>query len=130
MLVVDTTVIVDFLVGEPEFQARATQMLRSDPHWIAPSLWRFELANVLCTMVRKGDLAVSAADEFLRTAENGVIETIDLVDSSGILACANEFGLTAYDASFVWLAMSRNLPLITRDSKVLRQCPDVAKVMP
>jgi len=51
MIVVDTNVLA-YLLMPGKFTAGAEQLLRSDPEWAAPVLWRSELRNVLATYVR------------------------------------------------------------------------------
>jgi len=48
------------------------------------------------------------------------------VDSSQVIDVALECGLTAYDAEFVSLARTLNVPLATLDNGILRGAPDVA----
>jgi predicted nucleic acid-binding protein len=57
-------------------------------------------------------------------------ETIEELDTAAILGIAIRHGLTMYDASYVWAARLRGLKLRTRDSEVLKNCPDVSLPMP
>ena len=59
MIVVDATVLADFLVGETAFKLRAIELMREDPDWISVSLSRYELGNVLWKYVKfQGVVAV------------------------------------------------------------------------
>ena len=49
--------------------------------------------------------------------------------ASAILTAAHTSKLTAYDATYVVLARSLGLLLITEDKQILRACPDVARSM-
>lgn len=52
MIVVDTNIIT-YLYLPTEYTALAERLLEQDPDWIAPSLWRSELRNVLAHYLRK-----------------------------------------------------------------------------
>ena len=60
MIVVDTNVMVDRLVGG-ENGADAALLFESDPEWAAPTLLVSELRNVLLGYVRRGDLRADQA---------------------------------------------------------------------
>ena len=67
MIVVDTNVIA-YLLIPGDRTAAADEIYRRDPNWVAPTLWRHELINVLCLYVRKGLLSVDAAADLERRA--------------------------------------------------------------
>ena len=130
MIVVDATVLADFLVGESALQAAAVELMREDSDWISVGLWRYELGNVLWKKVKfeKGD-----PDEIRPHLECGVrllIETVEDLDLPAVYDIAVQKGLTFYDASYVWLARARGITLRTRDKQILRECADVARAMP
>ncbi len=130
MIAVDATVLADFLAGEPPLQAPAVELMREDCDWISVGLWRYELGNVMWKLARFG----GQDSENLRTSlECGaalLIETVEDVDMAAVWKIAVSTGLTYYDASYVWLARARGLTLRTRDTDILRECPDVAVPMP
>ena len=69
----------------------------------APALLRFELTNVCRTKLRQfPDLRETLLDQFSFGLESP-IETHD-IDHQEALALAETFNLTAYDASYLWLA--------------------------
>ncbi len=130
MIVVDCTVLADFWVGEPPARRAAQHLLAADDGWISVGLWRYELGNVLLKYVRAGRLAEPEMREALRESQRLISETVAELDIEGVWLIANEKKLSYYDASYVWLARSRKIPLYTRDSDILRQCPDLALAMP
>jgi predicted nucleic acid-binding protein len=130
VIVVDTTVLADFLIGDQKLKEAACMLAREDPDWITTGLWRYELGNVFWKKIQfetdeRKRLMVSLND-----AEHLLVETIDRVDRPAILDVACGAGLTYYDASYVWLARSRKLNLRTRDKRILERCADVALPMP
>ncbi|MBI3275717.1 MAG: type II toxin-antitoxin system VapC family toxin [Methylocystis sp.] len=61
------------------------------------------------------------ARQFLKAHENfrqAEIKFLD-VDFAVVLALAQRRGLTAYDASYVWLAATRGLDLVSLDKRML-----------
>jgi len=89
---------------------------------IVPSLWHLELGNVLLSAERRG-----------RTIQGGVVARLALMaqlpitidaETAGrawreILALARAERLTAYDATYLELAVRRGLPLATKDEALL-----------
>ena len=130
MIVVDATVLGDLLIGATEIRRSAEKLIVEDPDWVSVSLWRYELGNILWKSLRTKSLRLVEGARILEGAEALISETIELLDVGEILRTAEEHTLSFYDASYVWLARLRGLILRTRDSKILSQCPDVARGMP
>lgn len=128
MIVVDANAIVP-LVRESSFTPLARALYAADPNWMVPPLWQSEVLNALLNEVRAGNVrlegAMQAADMAVRLLRDGVRD----VPPSAILTVAHASGLTAYDATYVVLARSLGLLLITEDKKILRSCPDIARSM-
>ena len=130
MIVIDATVLADLFIGEESAHRAAEQLLAQDPVWISPTLWQYELGNVLRTYVKAGRLEASAAEAHLSNAARLVVESVAMDDPGSVLALALERGLTMYDAAYVWLAKHRSLTLRTRDADVLKHCPEYSAPMP
>ena len=125
MIVVDTNVIAAFhLVTDRTPEAYA--LLRRDPDWAAPRLWRSEFRNVLVTQVRLASLPPQRAVRLMSAAESLMEGNDHEVSSSAVLELASASGCTAYDCEFVALAESLGVPLVTFDRKVLRAFPEIA----
>lgn len=130
MIVIDCTVLGDFWAGEPSVRLAAQRLLATDDEWISVGLWRFELGNVLLKYVRAGRLAEAEMQQALLESRRLISETVDEIDLEAVWLIAIEKKLSYYDAAYVWLAKSRKLPLYTRDSRILRECSEVAIAMP
>jgi predicted nucleic acid-binding protein len=83
-----------------------------------PSLWHLELANALVLSERRQRITAARASEFIDLIDGLPI----VVDSEtparalgAVLALARREGLSAYDASYLELAMRRGVPLATKD---------------
>ncbi|MBV9153353.1 MAG: type II toxin-antitoxin system VapC family toxin, partial [Alphaproteobacteria bacterium] len=86
---------------------------------VAPALLGFEIVNACLTKLRRyPELRASILDAFLLQA--GLrIEMAD-VDHTGILTLAEQFRLTGYDASYLWLAQRLSAELVTLDRQLAR----------
>ena len=88
---------------------------------VVPIHWKLEVANAFQTALRRGRLDAGYRDVSLNDLGLLPIE-IDLESNvcawSETLAIANRFGLTAYDAAYLELAMRRRLPLATLDRRL------------
>lgn len=83
-----------------------------------PSLWHLELTNVLLQAERRGRITPADIAVRLRLLGALPIETdteTHLRATRETLILARAERLTAYDASYLELAMRRGLPLATRD---------------
>ena len=115
--VVDASALAALLYGEPEAEAVATRL--GDARLVAPVLLGFELANVCLIKSRRHPekRATLAAAFKLRHRLN--LEEVS-VDHDGTVELATATGLTAYDASYLWLARHLGAELITLDSQLAR----------
>ena len=68
MIVVDTNVI-SYLFINGIYTEYAEKLLKTDPDWIAPLLWRSEFRSVLSLYMRKTKLTVSDAIKLTQLAE-------------------------------------------------------------
>ena len=113
--VVDASAIAALLFGEPEAGSVAEQL--GDARLLAPALLGFELANVcLIKSRRHPEQREALAAAFRLRARLGVEEVA--VDHDGVLELAADTGLTAYDASYLWLALRLGVELVTLDRRL------------
>lgn len=90
----------------------------SDGGAFVPALWRLEVANGFRTAIRKKRIVASFRDEALLSLANLSITLDPDTDAqswTGILALADRFDLTPYDAAYLELARRRALPLASLD---------------
>ena len=113
--VVDASALAAVAFGESEGPA-ITQRLRG-LRLQAPALLWYELANVCLTKIRRQP---EDADRFRRGLGKARDMTIQLheVDPLDALAVAEETSLSAYDASYLWLARHLDADLITLDERL------------
>jgi predicted nucleic acid-binding protein len=128
MIVVDANVVVAFLLDSPLTPDARVIHIR-DATWVAHPLCRSEVLNALLQVTKARKISLSAAINAAETATSLLTDRTDGCEPSTILNKAHSTGLTAYDATYVVLARSLGVPLITEDRQILRACPDVARSM-
>lgn len=97
-----------------------------DPEWFTVPLWRYEFLNVLTQSLRAGHLSRSTADEAVRLAAQRMAPRERQPDTLRVLDLALTHKITGYDAHYVALAQSLNLPLLTEDRELLQKFPSTA----
>ncbi|MCU0578445.1 MAG: type II toxin-antitoxin system VapC family toxin [Desulfobacterota bacterium] len=115
--VLDTSVAVAWYLDEvfsPSARIWQERMLNGKDRLIVPSLHYWEFANVLRTLVWRRELAEDLAREILDLHLEAPLETGE-PDRKTVLATALEYGATAYDAVFISLCLSMEVPLITAE---------------
>lgn len=123
MIVVDTNVIA-YLYLEGEHSRYAEIVLKNDPVWAAPLLWRSEFRNILTLYLRKKILSYTNLLQICKQAESLMAGMEYSVSSEKILDLTYQSNCSAYDCEFVALAKELNAPLITADKKILADFPE------
>ncbi|MBS3762073.1 MAG: type II toxin-antitoxin system VapC family toxin [Planctomycetes bacterium] len=86
---------------------------------VVPAIWRLEVANVLVCAERIGRLQSTGTLKFLELIGQLPIVLCETRTSiRNVIDIARETGLSAYDASYLDLAIARNLPWATLDAKL------------
>src|SRR5207247_2661278 len=110
--IVDASAVAAIMFDEPEADDM-TRRLRG-AILVAPALLQFELVNACVTKLRRyPDLQTTILEAF--AIQGGLmIETAE-VDHAGVLVLVEQFRLTGYDASYLWLAQRLGGELVTLD---------------
>ena len=122
--VLDNSVVMRWLFGDGEQQAieysnRILDLLAQEENGaIVPCIWALEVGNVIVRAESKGLLQEARSAAFLGILQNMLIE----IDSrsnqhalSDTLQVARRYQLSAYDASYLELALREGLALATND---------------
>ena len=113
--VIDASVIAAVAFGEPR-RDEAVALLDGS-QVLGPTLLAYELTHVACKKCRAHpDEAVRIASQ-LRDALTLTDRWLE-VDSGDVLALALVWGLSAYDAAYLWLAGELRVPLATFDRRL------------
>ena len=126
MIVVDTNVLAYFWIPG-DFTELAEELIKKDPKWIVPPLWRSEFRNVLACHIRRKDFPLVRAQEIMRNVEDHMQGAEFQVPSIQVLDLVGHSRSSAYDCEFVALAQEMNLPLVTADKALINEFPRIAK---
>ena len=125
MIVVDTSVIASLWVPN-DMEELAYKVLRKDPDWVAPLLWRSELRNVLALYLRKNILELSTVLQSMQEAEQLMKSYAYEVNSTQVLQLIQNSSCSSYDCEFVALADDLGLQLISFDNQICRKFSEIA----
>lgn len=98
------------------------ERLSEEEAWV-PSIWHFEVPNVLLVAERCGRISRSLVADFFSILGGLAIRTDPEIQPrlpGAILQLARTHGLTLYDAAYLDVAARRALPLATRDKDLHR----------
>jgi predicted nucleic acid-binding protein len=125
--VLDASVALSWFVDNPvpETARKARDLILSGKTALVPALWIFEMANGFVTAGRRKVLTLVEASaccdelEILLGSSLEVALRHPKTQVRDLAASANRHSLTGYDASYLELALSENLPLVTLDKSLL-----------
>lgn len=125
MIVVDSNVLA-YLYLPGEHTARAEALLKREPEWAAPLLWRSEFRNILAGYMRRETITFAQAAALQREAEGLLAGSEFEVDSLSVLELVRNSDCSAYDCEFIALAVKLKTKLVTMDRKLLKAFPKQA----
>jgi predicted nucleic acid-binding protein len=101
------------------YAAEVQRRVNSGDRATVPAFWQLEISNGLAVVQRRGQLNAKEIDEGLKYYEGFLARYTDIVTAlpsmRELLRKGLELGLASYDAMYVDLALSENLPLATLD---------------
>jgi len=118
--VVDTSFVLAYLL--PDEKERNVEEIFSKfeenkVNLVSPHLLVYETMNGLRSAVLQKRQTEKTAELLLDSFLNMGIH-FEKVDEKGVLRLALKKSITSYDASYVWLAKSQNIGLLTLDEKL------------
>lgn len=116
-VVIDASAAAAVLFGEPGAEPLRRRLHGHALH--APRLIDYELANVAWKKLRHVPGAGVAILEMLAEVAQLNLRHAD-PDMAEVLTLAVATGLTPYDASYLWLARTLGVPLVTLDRELAR----------
>lgn len=118
-LVIDASVALSWAF-EDEADALSDRVLDAlaDGVAVVPAVWPLEVSNALVTAQRRGRITPADTARFLSLIGRlpVQVEAVELASMASLVDAAREHSLSAYDASYLVLAMSLGVPLATRDA--------------
>ena len=113
-----------------DYSCRALRIVRREGA-LVPAIWPMEMVNILRVSERRNRIEPSASREFLDMLSELDIRVDSSLNTAGDMATlyetAGKSSLTAYDASYLRLALTTGLPLAAKDGK-LKEAAKIAGV--
>lgn len=114
-VVADASVVIALLFEEQQWEEAAERLrgrLISAPH-----LLDLEFANAALRKMRREGRDAAAVDRAMQVFGE-VVADRHPVPAAAALELAQRYGLTPYDAAYLWLAEQLEVPLITFDARL------------
>lgn len=124
MIVVDTNVL-SYLLIEGNRTEVCQNVLRKDPEWCVPFLWRSEFRNVLTKCMQHAGMTLEGAKSRMNEAEKLLGGSEYFVSSDVILSLTAIHPVSAYDAEFIALASKLDTKLVTTNKPLQKKFPDI-----
>ena len=126
MIVADSNLIASCVLESAATES-ARNLRASDADWYVPRLWRYEVANILSTMIKVRGLPADVAATILGSLSETLRPYEREPMAEDVFALVAKHGITGYDAHFVALAQEMHCPLYTQDKEILEKFPETAK---
>lgn len=115
--VVDASVFAAAYFREP--RQREAARLIAGVDLFAPTLLKYEMANIACNRIARFPQQRETFGDYLQEFLNLHIDLRE-VDYRRVVELATLTGLTAYDASYLFVARELGMPLLTFDGQLAR----------
>jgi predicted nucleic acid-binding protein len=117
--VLDASVSACWALDDEEDTIADVALDRSDVEEIVvPSLWWFEIRNILIVAERRKRLTVATTDAFLRSIRRLKLSIDRAPEEKDVILLARRHGLTVYDSGYLELALREGLALATLDKRL------------
>lgn len=127
-VVIDASVALKWFLKKEKDRDKARLLLRQFADgkikFIVPSLWLYEIANAFKSNIYQKMISKVTAKRYLRQVKDLDIVSVDfepIVDTAFNLSV--KLGISVYDAAYISLSKSQNLPFYTADQKLLDKIP-------
>ncbi len=119
-IVLDVSVLAGYLLGASGRGENLSVLMRNGVEFIAPDIWRPELANTLWKYVQQKAITLDQGVELLQQSNALVSDTVSSASLwQGALQIAVQSNHPVYDCLYVALAMIRSTIIVTYDKRLL-----------
>lgn len=124
MVIVDTSIIFKwFIEKETDFDAAFKLFenhVSKKEKIVVPSILLYEIANALVT---KSQIAIKEVSVYLQRLEESEIEIVEFTfeQIKRTALFAKKYKVSVYDAAYAVLAKEKGCPLVTADTKFIKQ---------
>lgn len=128
-VVVDASVALKWFLKNEKDRDKARLLLRQFADgkikFIMPTLWLYEIANAFKSTISQKMISKVTAKRYLKQVKDLDIVSVDfesIVDAAFNLS--TKLDISIYDAAYVALSKSQNLPFYSADQKLLDKIPE------
>jgi predicted nucleic acid-binding protein len=119
LLVVDASIAASWMLDdEDDARAEAALDVLENTEGLVPSIWQFEMRNLLLTAVRRTRMSLDDAVARAASLSGLRLRTDSDPDLTATFRLAERHRLTFYDALYVELAKRRQAALATADRRL------------
>ena len=119
-IVIDNSIVLAWCLADEEHHVAEQAMhLTAENGAVVPGIWRYELWNALIVNERRGRLTAEDARQTLADLAEMRIERDGDHDEARLLALARQWGLSAYDAAYLEVAVRRRLAIASLDNRLV-----------
>ncbi len=123
--VLDASLALEWFAVGASPEVLAKRSLLDDHVAVVPTSWRFEVMNAVTTWRRRGDISHADCAVLLHDIMQIPFGTVDEGDPELVVSLASAHGLSAYDATYLRVAMITGDPLATLDAALKRVANEV-----
>jgi predicted nucleic acid-binding protein len=116
--VIDASLAAAWLLPEEFSDAAEAVIATIDAPCPVPSLFFFEIRNILAMAERRGRIAAGGALVNIERVRRLPLDDAGIGGDSYVLLLSANHGLSAYNAAYLALSLNRSLPLATLDRKL------------
>jgi len=127
-IVLDASVALSWCFeDESDAYSRSVLEAAATTTFVVPSIWPLEIANVLLVAERRGRMTRAATAQFIELLSDLAIDVEPepgLRYETDLLDLARRHNLSAYDASYLRLALRKGVALATKDASLANAAND------
>jgi predicted nucleic acid-binding protein len=117
--ILDASIALEWFSKDATPEALARRGLLDDHVALVPAQWRFEVMNAITTWLKRGDISTATSAMILNDIMQVPFGTLDEGSPELIVSLAVTHNLSAYDATYLHLAMTTGDPLATLDRALI-----------
>jgi predicted nucleic acid-binding protein len=132
VIVTDANIIVYRLITNSR-TTEVESLVKFDPEWAVPGLWRSEVRNALASHMRAGHIDSHQAEVMMQIAATSLLGGEHTVSDHAVFDLVTRSRCSAYDCEYVALAEALGVVMVTEDKALLRafpkRCRSIAQVI-
>ena len=125
MIVVDSNIVAARNLTT-SLTSKAQQVEEKDPVWVLPVLWRYEFQNILASAIKAKQIKPEQALDLWEKISEALNENEFEPAGSEVIDLVAKYGMTAYDAQFIAVALEMGILCVTEDKELQEKFPGIA----